>query len=117
MWNNAAAMKATLSADRVPDLAGIDVLTVLEALSDPVRLDIVRQLATCPEAAGVTCGNLEIPVSKSTGSHHLKILARAGLTLEREAGTSKYIRLRRDELDERFPGLLQSVLGAKPAGA
>jgi DNA-binding transcriptional ArsR family regulator len=115
MWNNAAAMKATLPVDRVPDLAGVDVLTVLEALSDPVRLDIVRQLATCPEAAGVTCGRLELPVSKSTGSHHLKILARAGLTLEREAGTSKYIRLRREELDERFPGLLDSVLGARPA--
>lgn len=110
-------MKTTDAPDRVPDLAGVDVLTVLEALSDPVRLDIVRQLAVCPEAAGVTCGKLELPVSKSTGSHHLKILARAGLTLEREVGTSKYIRLRRDELDERFPGLLASVLGATPAGA
>jgi DNA-binding transcriptional ArsR family regulator len=111
-------MKATDGvSDRAPDLIGVDVLTVLEALSDPVRLEIVRQLAVCPEAAGVTCGNLELPVSKSTGSHHLKILARAGLTLEREVGTSKYIRLRRDELDRRFPGLLDSVLGAAPAAA
>jgi DNA-binding transcriptional ArsR family regulator len=100
-----------------PDLDSIDVLTVLQALSDPVRLDIVRQLAVCPEATGVTCGSLELPVSKSTGSHHLKILARAGLTLEREAGTSKFIRLRRDELEDRFPGLIESVLGASPAAA
>ena len=108
-------MKTAEALNRVPDLAGVDVLTVLEALSDPVRLDIVRQLAVCPEASGVTCGKLELPVSKSTGSHHLKILARAGLTLEREAGTSKYIRLRRDELEDRFPGLLESVLAASPA--
>jgi DNA-binding transcriptional ArsR family regulator len=90
------------------DLAGIDVLTVLQALSDPVRLEIVRQLADGP----CKCGQLEIPVAKSTASHHLKTLARAGVTGEREAGTFKYIRLRSEELEQRFPGLLDSVLGA-----
>jgi DNA-binding transcriptional ArsR family regulator len=49
-------------------------------------------------------------VTKSTASHHLKALACAGITAEREAGTSKFIRLRREELDRRFPGLLDSVL-------
>jgi DNA-binding transcriptional ArsR family regulator len=96
-----------------PDLAAIDVLTVLQALSDPVRLAIVRQLAGCQEGAtGLMCGQLEIPVSKSTGSHHLKTLHTAGVTAERAQGVCKYIRLRRTELDERFPGLLDSVLGA-----
>jgi DNA-binding transcriptional ArsR family regulator len=99
--------------DQMPELASIDVLTVLQALSDPVRLDIVRQLAGCSAgASGLMCGQLELPVSKSTGSHHLKTLHRAGITTERQQGVCKYISLRRDELDERFPGLLDSVLAA-----
>jgi DNA-binding transcriptional ArsR family regulator len=98
---------------KAPELAAIDVLTVLQALSDPVRLEIVRQLAACEAGAnGLMCGQIDLPVSKSTGSHHLKTLHLAGLTAERQQGVCKYIRLRRPELDERFPGLLDSVLGA-----
>jgi DNA-binding transcriptional ArsR family regulator len=93
-----------------PDLESIDVLTVLRALADPVRLEVVRQLAGCVDDDGLKCHQIELPVKKSTASHHLKTLSNAGITAEREAGTSKYIRLRRDELDERFPGLLDSVL-------
>ena len=58
------------------------------------------------------CGQLTLPVVKSTASHHLKTLAQAGVTAEREEGTCKYVRLRRDELDRRFPGLLESILRA-----
>jgi DNA-binding transcriptional ArsR family regulator len=89
------------------------VLTVLQALSDPVRLEIVRQLAACEDGSvGLMCGQLQLSVSKSTGSHHLKTLHAAGVTAERAQGVCKYLRLRREELDERFPGLLKSVLGA-----
>jgi DNA-binding transcriptional ArsR family regulator len=96
-----------------PDLAIVDVLTVLQALSDPVRLKIVRQLAACDtDAGGLMCGQIDLPVSKSTGSHHLKALHYAGITAERQQGVCKYISLRRAELDERFPGLLDSVLNA-----
>jgi DNA-binding transcriptional ArsR family regulator len=95
-----------------PDLADIDLVTVLEALSDPVRLEIVRQVAGCGSGGEMTCGALELPVSKSTGSHHLKVLAGAGLLAEREEGTRKYLSLRRRELDQRFPGLIGSVLKA-----
>jgi DNA-binding transcriptional ArsR family regulator len=106
-----------LDAARAPkevaqDLAEIDVLTVLQALSDPIRLQIVRQLADTSECP---CGHLLLPVAKSTASHHLKTLAHAGITGEREEGTSKYLRLRREELEERFPGLLESVLRAECA--
>jgi DNA-binding transcriptional ArsR family regulator len=94
------------------DLAEIQVLTVLEALSDPVRLEIVRQLAACPETDGLTCGQIELPVAKSTASHHLKTLSRAGIIAEREEGTCKHVWLRRAELDKRFPGLIESVLRA-----
>jgi DNA-binding transcriptional ArsR family regulator len=98
--------------DRSPDLATIDVLTVLQALSDPVRLQIVRQLASAEAPNGLMCHQIELPVTKSTASHHLKTLSHAGITAEREAGTCKYVWLRRDELNRRFPGLLESVLQA-----
>jgi DNA-binding transcriptional ArsR family regulator len=93
--------------------AEVDITTVLDALSDPVRLEIVRQLASTPE---LSCGQLEVPVSKSTCSHHLKVLYAAGIVAEREEGVRKYMRLRRADLDRRFPGLIESVLrGASAA--
>jgi DNA-binding transcriptional ArsR family regulator len=94
-----------------PDLATVDIASLLQALSDPVRLTIVRQLDEAG-SDGLTCGQLDLPVGKSTCSHHLKVLLHAGVTTEREEGTRKYVRLRREELDGRFPGVLGSVLGA-----
>jgi DNA-binding transcriptional ArsR family regulator len=97
---------------KAADLDAIDVLTVLHALSDPVRLEIVRQLAGCVGSSELRCGQLEIPVTKSTASHHFKTLYEAGIVSAREQGTSKLMRLRRDELNARFPGLIDSVLSA-----
>lgn len=94
-----------------PDLSEVDVITVLHALADPVRLDIVRQLAGCG-AGDLVCGQLEIPVTKSTGTHHLKILTNAGIISQRAEGTRKHLSLRRCDMDARFPGLLDSVLCA-----
>ena len=88
-----------------PDIA--DMAALLHALSDPVRLEIVRQLAN----GELTCGQLELEVGKSTCSHHLKALSAAGVISEREEGVRKYLRLRRAELGRRYPGLLESVLG------
>jgi DNA-binding transcriptional ArsR family regulator len=102
-------------AGDVPDVATIDVLTVLQALSDPVRLEMVRQLAGCGGSGELTCGQIVLPVTKSTASHHLKILSRAGIIGDREEGTRKYIHLRSAELDRRFPGLIESVLRAASA--
>ena len=98
-----------------PDLATIEIASVLHALADPVRLQIVQQVAGCGAGGELTCGELELPVAKSTGSHHLKVLSSAGVIAEREQGTRKYLRLRREELDRRFPGLIDSVLAARPA--
>jgi DNA-binding transcriptional ArsR family regulator len=91
-----------------------DGLTVLQALSDPVRLEIVRQLAyaSCGE---IQCGEISVPVKKSTASHHFKVLLAAGVIAEREEGRCKFFELRRAELDERFPGLIDSVLRATDA--
>jgi DNA-binding transcriptional ArsR family regulator len=91
------------------DLSTIDTVTVLQALADPVRLEIVRQLAGCG-AGELSCGQIELPVGKSTTSHHLKALTSAGIVAEREVGTRKYMSLRRAELDRHFPGLIELVL-------
>ena len=90
----------------------LDPVTVLQALADPVRLEIVRQLAGCKKDGELTCGEVRIPVTKSTASHHFKTLLEAGVIAERAEGTRKYLHLRRDDLERRFPGLLDSVLRA-----
>jgi DNA-binding transcriptional ArsR family regulator len=91
------------------------VLTeILHALSDPIRLDLVRQLYL----GGVerTCGSFSLPIAKSTATHHWRVLRAAGVVSGRVEGTKKFHRLRRDELDERFPGLLDSILANAPVG-
>ena len=111
MGQTPASLKSPETLESI-DLDTIDGMSVLHALSDPVRLEIVRQLAGCTGSSELKCGQIELPVKKSTASHHLKTLYEAGMLASREQGTSKYVRLRRDELDERFPGLIDSVLRA-----
>jgi DNA-binding transcriptional ArsR family regulator len=94
---------------RVEDMRG---LVILQALADPVRLEIVRQLAACGATGELTCSAITLPVTKSTASHHFRTLLEAGLIAERGDGTRKYLHLRQTELEERFPGLLNSVLQA-----
>jgi len=98
--------------DRHGEGGDLELISVLQALSDPVRLEIVRQLAGCSEDAAISCGQIELEVSKSTASHHLKTLRCAGITAEREEGTRKFTWLRKAEMEQRFPGLLESVLSA-----
>lgn len=82
---------------------------VLYALSDPIRLNIVGCLAGGEEQK---CGALYSSLAKSTLSHHFKVLREAGLISMRAQGTSYMNSLRREELDARFPGLLEAVLKA-----
>lgn len=82
---------------------------VLHALSDPVRLEIVRALHE--RGSELSCGRLDAPVSKSTLSHHLKVLRDAGVTWTRAEGTQRLVSLRIDDLERRFPGLLTCVVG------
>jgi DNA-binding transcriptional ArsR family regulator len=92
-----------------PRIEEVTLPDVLHALSDPVRLQIVRALAERDEQS---CSSVESSVSKSTLSHHFKVLREAGITHTRVNGTHRYVSLRRGDLDERFPGLLGSVLEA-----
>ena len=57
-------------------------------------------------------GRLEVSVSKSTLTHHLRVLRDAGLTYTRSEGVQRLVSLRRDDVDTRFPGLLDCVLGS-----
>ena len=69
---------------------------------------IVRELDAC--GAERTCGSFDLPIAKSTATHHWRVLRDAGVVSAREEGTKKYHRLRRADLDARFPGLLDSVV-------
>ena len=95
-----------------PRLEDLELTNVLHALSDPVRLEIVRVLAGLDE---MPCSSLHTAVSKSTMSHHFKVLREAGVTHTRANGTKRLISLRQEELEERFPGLLRSILQSSKA--
>jgi DNA-binding transcriptional ArsR family regulator len=88
----------------------IRIEQVLQALGDPVRLILVRALAAAPE--GVACGAIPLPVTKSTRTHHLRILRDAGVISMRAEATRRITTLRRDDLNARYPGLLDGVLSA-----
>jgi DNA-binding transcriptional ArsR family regulator len=92
-----------------PPAEALELPAVLHALSDPVRLQIVRSLA---REGPCNCGMFAVPVAKSTLSHHLRVLREAGLTLTEPNGTQRVVSLRRDDVDARFPGLLDAVLAA-----
>jgi DNA-binding transcriptional ArsR family regulator len=92
-----------------PAAEELELGSVLHALSDPVRLRIVVRLAAEEECA---CGGFGLPVGKSTCTHHLRVLRQAGVIHQRVAGKTRLNSLRRAELDGRFPGLLDAVLGA-----
>ncbi|WP_328557049.1 ArsR/SmtB family transcription factor [Streptomyces sp. NBC_00358] len=83
---------------------------VLHALSDPMRLRIVRELA----AGGreLSCSDFVLPVTKSTTTHHFRVLRESGVVRQVYRGTAKLNGLRTDDLDALFPGLLDRVLEA-----
>ncbi len=90
----------------------LELATVLHALSDPIRLKIVASLADDNEW---TCGSFDLPIAKSTKSHHLRVLGEAGIVSRRVDGKCRMIKLRRTEMEQRFPGLLEAVLSAATA--
>lgn len=88
------------------ELAGL--AEVLHAFGDPVRLELVRRMALHGEER---CLPADLSVAKSTLSHHWRVLREAGISRARPEGKARWMSLRRSELDARFPGLLDAVLG------
>jgi DNA-binding transcriptional ArsR family regulator len=106
-------MAASTAREKIvhPDVSALDLATIMRTLGDPVRLEIVRLLADGREhLCGELSQALEIPAS--TGSYHLKLLREAGVTRARAEGTQRLISLRADDLNARFPGLV-NVLTAR----
>jgi DNA-binding transcriptional ArsR family regulator len=87
--------------------------SVLHALADPMRLRVVRELAAEEgEDAELSCSHFVLPVTKSTTTHHFRVLRESGVIRQIYRGTAKMSVLRRVDLDALFPGLLDSVLEA-----
>ncbi|MFE1289414.1 ArsR/SmtB family transcription factor [Streptomyces sp. NPDC058751] len=84
--------------------------SVLHAPSDPMRLRIVRELAA--ESSEPACSDFVLPVTRSTTTHHFRVLRESGVVRQVYRGTAKMNGLRADDLDALFPGLLDRVLEA-----
>jgi DNA-binding transcriptional ArsR family regulator len=100
-------MQPVTEALQHPKADEIELAQVLHALSDPVRLQIVCAIANGGECA---TGAIDVPVTKSTCTHHFKVLREAGVLQQRQVGTARLNTLRREDLDARFPGLLETVI-------
>jgi len=98
-----------------PDLKDVPLASVLHALSDPTRLAIMRRLSEdlARSAEGLAC-NCAAPedLPRATVSNHFTVLRSAGLIESRKQGTKVVNRLRRSDIEARFPGLLDAVLNA-----
>ncbi len=92
-----------------PDQKDISLAGVLYALGDPIRLEIVRLLATTGEQP---CSGFDFAIAKSTMSHHFRVLRESGVLYCRKEGTQHLNSLRHEDLDTLFPGLMEAVLQA-----
>ena len=92
-----------------PEREQIRLENVLSALGNALRLEIVKALA---DGSELSCGTLRQDVSKSTMTHHWRVLRDSGVIWQRPQGRENMISLRRDDLDACFPGLLDTLLSA-----
>ncbi|MEV8633662.1 helix-turn-helix transcriptional regulator [Streptosporangium sp. NPDC051023] len=97
-----------------PEREQILLENVLSALGNPLRLHVVRVLAAGGEH---NCSNVLEGVSKSTLTHHWRVLRESGVIWQRPSGRENLLSLRREDLDARFPGLLDVLLEAVNSGA
>jgi DNA-binding transcriptional ArsR family regulator len=89
----------------------IELPMVLDCLGDPIRLGIVCTIAKADQAATeLRCGDFNAFSGKSNLTYHFAKLREAGLIQTRIVGTTRYMRLRRNDLDARFPGLLDAII-------
>ncbi|MDQ0792178.1 helix-turn-helix transcriptional regulator [Streptomyces sp. B1I3] len=94
-----------------PGVDDLEAGPVLLALADENRRRVIAELAVWPEEEGL-CASFGLPVSKSSRTHHWRVLREAGLVYQRDAGNRLYMRLRKEDLDHRFPGLIEAVVTA-----
>ena len=92
-----------------PEREQIRLENVLAALGNPLRMSIVRVLADSGER---NCSSLLRAHTKSTMTHHWRVLRTSGVIWQRHEGRENLLSLRRADLDARFPGLLDGLLAA-----
>lgn len=90
-----------------PTIDQMNLSTILNALGDPTRLQIIKNLTNKGETTCACC-NIELP--KSALSHHFKVLRESGLINVRIEGKQRFMSIRYEELEQRFPGLLDAVI-------
>jgi DNA-binding transcriptional ArsR family regulator len=96
---------------RHPTREQIDLPMVLDCLSDPTRLAIVYTLAQRERAAAeLCCGDFNALSGKSNLAYHFAKLRESGVMQTRIVGTNRLMKLRRADLEARFPGLLDAVI-------
>lgn len=93
-----------------PSIDQVELTDIMYALSDPTRVEIVARLANAGRK--MTCGEFDLNRPKSSMSHHFKILRSAGLVETLIEGTEHMNALRVAEIEQKFPGVLQSILRA-----
>ena len=95
-----------------PAIRTVPLSAVMQALSDPWRLKIVRHLAKAGNLE-CTCSDVDMTISKATRSHHFQVLREAGLVRMRSDGNKCQTSLRTADLEKRFPGLLKFISSHK----
>jgi DNA-binding transcriptional ArsR family regulator len=91
-----------------PSVAEVTLQQLLEAVADPVRRSVIAQLAIAGQ--DLSCGTFDLPVSRSTATHHFNVLREACIIRQHYQGTTKMNSLCPDDLDARFSGLLRVVI-------
>lgn len=99
-----------MKKDYSPNLKKMPVSAIFYALSDSARIEILLALL---EEKEISCGQCKTELSKSTMSHHFKVLREAGLIQRREEGKIHFISIREDEIEDRLPGLLKLLKSMK----
>lgn len=98
-----------MSTNNHPSRDQIRIEDVLNALGHPLRMTVLKVLA---DGAEHSCGSILRGASKSTMTHHWRVLRDAGVIWRRPYGRENLLSLRKEDLDWRFPGLLDSLLRA-----
>lgn len=93
-----------------PSREALDLSDVLLALGDPIRRAVVVMLDLGGPGTRRDCSSFGLPVTKSTRTHHFRVLRENGMIHMEDLGNRRLTSLRRDDLDTRFPGLLDSVV-------
>lgn len=99
-----------------PDADDIQLGELFQALAEPLRRQVIRELIHLPEGSERTCASFNLPVSKATLTHHFRILRHSGLIRQVDRGNSRAAQLRRSDIEQRFPGLLTLLASESPVG-